>query len=445
MGSTNNLSNRAASIFKIAYHKSVPFKYRYGHVFKKQFDFLMSSREWDTAKLLEYQDAQFRRLIQHVYKNVPYYRNVMQERGLTPKSFNSVDDISLMPILTKDIIRENFSDLIAQNMRSEKAVEFRTSGSTGKKLVFLGTDAVFKKEAAFVLRSFKDHGATMYDKPSVWLRRYVPKSNSDPLWKYDHELRRLYMSAYHLSSDTIEQYIKKINHKKYHTLVGYPSSIFILACLCEEKNLRLKNIQAIHVASEKMLTQWREKIEAVFDITPKSHYGMQEKVCFHHQKRGRSEYYDNVEYGITEFVKEGDQKVIVGTGFINEYMPFIRYKTNDTAILNPKNDKLYTMSDIEGRCDDILVSKDGCLLPGVNFYTMMYKIDGVKMFQIRQKINGDITVLIVPNERFCQNTKKQILDGLSSRVGNLDITIITVDKITRDKTTGKIRNIFREK
>ena len=138
------------------------------------FQNLMTSRTWNKQQLLDYQYLEFKKLITHCYNNVPYYKNVMLERGLSPQSFKSASDISLLPILTKDIIRDNTKDLIASNMIRQKCFEFRTSGSTGKKLIFYGTDDLYKKEAAFVLRAFNDHDATMYDKPSVWLRELYP-------------------------------------------------------------------------------------------------------------------------------------------------------------------------------------------------------------------------------------------------------------------------------
>lgn len=443
MGSVNKVIKKCPFIIKRAYYRAVPFEKRYGQVFTDTLNDLMITRKWSRDRLLDLQYQKFNSLISHAYENVPYYRRVMKEHGLTPKSFQCVEDVSLMPVLTKNIIRENFDDLIAVNMKHCKPVEFRTSGSTGKKLIFLGTDDVFKQEAAYVFRAFRDHGATMYDKPSVWLRRFVPKEGGD-LWYYDHELRRLYMSAYHLNTDSVRSYVEKINKKKYHTLVGYPSSIYILACLCEEVGLQLDHIQAIHVASEKMLDEWRDKIWSVFGIMPKAHYGMQEKVTFHHQSEGTSDYYENLEYGITEFVEEDDQQVIVGTGFINEYMPFIRYKTNDAGILNPDKDSMFRMLDVDGRCDDILISSSGSRLPGVNFYTMMYKIDGVKMFQIRQKSLDKIEFLLVPNEKYTDKTVNQIISGLKDRLGDLNINIRVVDNIERSTTTGKVRCIFNE-
>ncbi len=443
MGSVKRIIKKCPSIIKKAYYRAVPFEKRYGEVFQETYRNLMITKDWDRDKLLDYQNSQFIDLIHHAYRNVPYYRRVMKERGLSPKSFQSVEDITLLPVLTKDIIRENFNDLIAVNMKHMKHVEFRTSGSTGKKLIFRGTDDVFKREAAFVLRSWKLCGATMYDKPSVWLRRFVPKDGGN-LWYYDYELRRLYMSAYNLNINTIKDYVNKINEQKYHTLVTYPSSAYILACLCEEAGLELKHIKAIRVASEKMLDEWRDKVYEVFGIMPKMHYGLMEKVAFHHQPKDSHHYYENLEYGVTEFVKEGNHNVIVGTGFINKYMPFIRYKTNDVGILNPDKNSMFRMLEVDGRCDDILISSNGSRLPGVNFYTMMYKIDGVKMFKIIQKSLQEIEFLLVPNEKYNENTIDEINNGLRDRLGNLDINIKVVDEIERSTTTGKVRCIFNE-
>jgi len=443
MSSVNKFIKKSPSFIKKAYYNFIPFEKRYGKTFYDTFKQLEKSRHFSLQDLQDIQYIKFIKLINHVYSNVPYYRKIMIERGLTPNSFKSVEDISLLPFLTKEIIIKNYKDLISENMIGIKPVEFRTSGSTGDKLIFLGTDDVYKKEAAFVLRAFRDHNATMYDKPSVWIRRYVPNKNQK-LWYYDHELRRLYMSAYHLNSNNIVDYMKKINSNKYHTLVGYPSSIYILACLCEEAKIGLKNIKQIHTASEKMLDVWEEKIKSVFNITPKSHYGMQEKVCFHHQTSESNYYYENLEYGITEFIEEKNQNIIVGTGFINEYMPFIRYKTNDSAIINNTKNTLYKILDINGRSDDILISSDGSRLPGVNFYTLMYKIDGVKMFQIRQVDKRNIDFYLVPSKNYTEKTILEIKTGLEHRLGKLNINVKLVDNIQRNQDTGKIRCIFNE-
>lgn len=444
MASLQSLIKKSPIFIQKLYYNLIPFSKRYGKVFNETYNFLLESENWSEEKLREYQLEQFKKLIVHCYENVPYYTKIFADRGLTPKDFQQLSDITKLPFLTKDIIRENLNDLIAVNMKDQKSYEFKTSGSTGKKLIFYGTDDVYKKEAAFVLRSYEKHNANLYDEPSVWLRRYVPVDRNSDLWYYDFELKRLYMSAYHLNDETIHNYVNQINSKKYHTLVAYPSSIYVLACLCEQHNLKLNHIQKIHVSSEMMLSEWRKKIIDVFGIVPVSHYGAIEKVCFMHQLEDSEKYYEVPQYGITEYIEEGEgTHTIVGTGFLNYYMPFLRYKTEDSVVLNSDAKGFDKVSSINGRTSDILIAEDGSQLPGVNFYSWIdKKVPGVSMFQIIQKNRKEVVFIFVGSSSYNEDTISQIQEGLQSRLGNLNFKINKVREIKRNENTGKIKCII---
>ena len=421
----------------------IPFRYRYGSEFKKTIDFLLSSEEWSYDKLKEYQLLQLQDLLIHSYETVEYYNKLFKKYDLNPYNIKDPSEIKVLPFLTKDIINNNFSSLLSSKFHDKKLYTFKTSGSTGKKLKFLGDDNVFKREAAFILRAYYNHGATLYDKPSIWLRRYVPEKTGDPLWTYNHELRRLYMSPYHLESSNLEKYLSEMSKRKYHTMVGYPSSLYIFALLLEEHGLQPPKIKALHAASEKMLPEWSIKISKVFGIQVKCHYGLMEKVSLMHQKHNGDQYYDNLEYGYTEILDDGS---IVGTGFINYAMPFIRYKTNDMAIKSNVETKIglpAVANEIIGRSDDFLRTSTGARVPPVNFYTMMYKIDGVKMFQIIQRKDNSIDVSVVTDKK---NKKivKNIKNNLTKRLKDVIIRVELVDNINRNKNTNKIRCIINE-
>ena len=446
MGVVNSIIKKQPLFIKKLYYSIIPFEYRYGNEFSKTYNQIINNLNLPIDKLVDKQFDELKNILIHCDKNVKYYNKLFSDYGLNPYKLQDFKDIKKLPYLTKDIIKENYQDLIADNYRNKKLYTLKTSGSTGKKLEFVATDEVFKKEAAFILRAYHSHGATLYDKPSIWLRRYIPADTDSPLWNYDFELKRLYMSAYHLNHDSLSKYLNEIKKRKYHTLVGYPSSIYALACLLEETNTNIE-IEAIHTASEMMLPQWREKINKVFNINVKSHYGQMEKVSLFIQDNEDEKYKDCIDYAYTEFIEEDKQNVIVGTGFINYAMPFVRYKTNDTVeLINTSNviglPKI--IQQVNGRCDDILISTNGARLPGVNFYTMMYKIDGVKMFQIIQKSKNNIIFKLVKNEKFNNNTLSLIEDGLKKRIGDVSISFNFVDEIERNKVTGKVRCIFNE-
>jgi phenylacetate-CoA ligase len=441
MGSVNRIVKKSPNFIKWSYYNLVPFHKRYGKVYKETLDFLLHTSKWNEEEKKFYQLMELKSLLAYCYENVSYYRDIFIENKWDPRDFKTVEDLKNFPVLTKKIIIENRDRLIADNRRLDRAYPITTSGSSGDKLEFFVDDDTLKKEAAFNMRAYLEQGAKMYDTPSVWLRRYVPKDSKSPLWYYDHELKRLYMSAYHLNSETIKLYIDKINSGNYQTICTYPSSAYILACLCEENNLSLKRVKKIHVTSEKMLNQWYDKVVDVLGIIPCGHYGQMEKVSLMHQTEESKDYKQNYEYGVDEFYDNGDGTYgLIATGFINYYMPFIRYQTEDTFVL--ENGRI---KEINGRSSDILVSASGSRLPGVNFYSWIdKKMPAIKMFQIIQKSQKDIVFNYVQNSDCGDDIKSDIIKGLSSRLGEMNYTINRVDEIKRDLKTNKIRSIINE-
>ena len=55
-----------------------------------------------------WQDERLVKTVAHVYKNVPYYRNMMKEKGVEPGDIQSVDDLHKLPFLTKDDLRDAY-------------------------------------------------------------------------------------------------------------------------------------------------------------------------------------------------------------------------------------------------------------------------------------------------------------------------------------------------
>ena len=401
----------------------------------------MKSSKWSEESRKDYQLTELKHMLSHCYWNVPYYRKIFIDNQWMVEDFQTIEDLKNFPVLTKKIIMENQKDLIAQNFKYQRPYPITTSGSSGDKLQIFVNDDVFKREAAFNMRAYIEQGAKMYDTPSVWLRRYVPKESDSPLWYYDYELKRLYMSAYHLNDKTIKSYIDKINSGNYQTICTYPSSAYILACLCQENNLKLNRVEKIHVTSEKMLNQWYDKVVDVFGIKPCGHYGQMEKVSLMHQTEESKDYKQNFEYGVDEFVDNGDgTHGLIATGFINHYMPLIRYVTEDTFILDGN-----TVKEINGRSSDILVSANGSRLPGVNFYSWIdKKMPEIKMFQIIQKSDKDVIFSYVQNDLFTNDIESDIIKGLRSRLGDMNFAIYKVQEIQRDPKTQKIRSIINQ-
>jgi len=115
---------------------AIPARFRYGKVFWKTYNFLQESQWWSREKLEEYQMQQLSKLLHHAYENVPYYRNIFDERGLRPENIQDFEDLKKLPYLTKENIRENIKDLIARNIPNANLKYVTTGVSTGIPLGF---------------------------------------------------------------------------------------------------------------------------------------------------------------------------------------------------------------------------------------------------------------------------------------------------------------------
>ena len=46
--------------------------------------------------------------VKHVYENVPYYKNLMDEKGVTPDDIKGIEDLHKLPFLTKADLRDAY-------------------------------------------------------------------------------------------------------------------------------------------------------------------------------------------------------------------------------------------------------------------------------------------------------------------------------------------------
>ena len=73
--------------------------------------------------------------VKHVYENVPYYKDLMDKKGVKPEDIKSVDDIKKLPFLTKADLREAYPyGLLGTDLKNCVRIQ-STSGTTGKRVV----------------------------------------------------------------------------------------------------------------------------------------------------------------------------------------------------------------------------------------------------------------------------------------------------------------------
>ncbi len=100
-----------------------------------QFRKLIKNRQLSSDELRELQDRRLREVIQHAYKNVPYYHELFKTVGLLPEDISTVEDLKHIPITKKDDLKAaGLGKIMAKDVKVSSCNKIFTSGSTGKPL-----------------------------------------------------------------------------------------------------------------------------------------------------------------------------------------------------------------------------------------------------------------------------------------------------------------------
>lgn len=269
-----------------------------------------------------------KKILIHSYNYVPYYTELFNLVGFNPTKMKSVDEIQIIPFLTKELILKNFDKLISTKKQSENYYIATTGGSMGEPLkILLDYKSVFR-ENAFVYHFRKRIGYQIKDRLATFRGVEFGKKN----WKYNPIQNELLLSPFKLSSKTITSYVLQINKFKPSFLNGYLSSLYYFAKLLSENNLKLNfEIRGIFLISENIDKEQRAFLETFFHVPSSTFYGHSER-CIIAEEIVPNEYVFDPYYGYTEAIENTDSShSIVGTGLLNEIMPLIRYKTDDNC------------------------------------------------------------------------------------------------------------------
>ncbi|HYM94477.1 MAG TPA: hypothetical protein VET23_10085, partial [Chitinophagaceae bacterium] len=301
--------------------------------FTKYYNLLQDRESLSSEKIIEYQFDQLKHILIYSYQNVPYYQELFNKISFDPFKFSHFEEMSKIPFLDKEIIRNNFEKLISGKRIKSGSYIATTGGSTGEPLkVLLDYNSVFK-ENAFIYYFRKKLGYKFEDK----LVTFRGVEFGEKLWKYNPMYNELIVSPFRLSKLTLSDYITKINDFNPQYINGYLSSIYFFAKLLSEHPIPIKiKLKGIFLISENIDAKQREFVENFFNVKSVTFYGHSER-CIIAEEKIPNHYFFDPYYGFTEQVKiEDAQYSIVGTGFLNFTMPLIRYKTDD--ICTPYNE-----------------------------------------------------------------------------------------------------------
>ncbi len=324
-------------------------------------------------QLRQLQNERFMKQVRHVWDNVPYYRNKMEEKGVTIDDIHSMDDLHKLPFLTKDDLRDAYPYGLMGKPMSECVRIHSTSGTTGKRVVAFYTQHDVDLWEDCCARAIVAAGGTKEDVVHV-AYGYGLFTGGAGLHGGSHKVGCLTLP---MSSGNTDRQLQFMTDLGSTILCCTPSYAAYLAESIHERGIRDEiKLKAGIFGAEAWSEDMRHDIEDKLGIKAYDIYGLTETsgpgVAYECSEQ--TGMHINEDHFIAEIIDpdtgevlpEGSKGELVFTAIDKEAFPLLRYRTKDICILNRKKCSCgrthVKMSKPMGRSDDMLIIR------GVNVF-----------------------------------------------------------------------------
>ena len=404
--------------------------------------------------------------VKHVYENVEYYRNLMDEKGVKPEDIQSVDDLHKLPFLSKADLRDAYPYGLLAKPLNECVRIHSTSGTTGKRVVAFYTQNDIDLWDDCCARAIVAAGGTKDDVCQV-AYGFGLFTGGAGLNGGSHKVGCLTLP---MSSGNTDRQIEFMRDLGSTILCCTPSYAAYIGETLHEMGLTSDDIslKAGIFGAEPWTEEMRKSIEASLGIKAYDIYGLTETsgpgVAFECcEQTGMHINEDNfipeiINPDTGEVLPEGEVGELVFTSITKEAFPLLRYRTRDLCVLSRKKCScgrtLIKMRKPMGRSDDMLIIR------GVNVFPSQIETVLIEqgyspnyLIEVDRKNNTDtldISVEMNPDQfsdkmKVMQEQEKALALAIKTMLGiNPKVHLVSPKSITRSE--GKaVRVIDRRK
>ena len=362
-------------------------------------------------ELITLQNQRLQALIRHCYENVPYYTCVFNERGLKPEDIQCREDLQKLPILTKQIIRDHYDELISKDIDKRHYQKGSTGGSTGTPLKFMKDTPTWNMAWASSFRAWEWYGFHVGEKMMTLggnslvtkKKRLTPKDIFDL-----YIMRNMKRSSAEVDEAAMQAHYEAYMAYKPKAMRGYAS----LPMTC------------ILTTGEILMPEYRKTLQEVFKCPVYDEYGAGDGGIDAHECLLQDGLHISEERCVIEItdkeghvLPDGEIGYVTSTDLGNYAFPFLRYQVGDMAYIKPEKCPCGRASrvigQVIGRAGKLLYNKQGVPISPTMLPIMLYRdndyhneancviYNKIDQFQIRQDKQGDIRILLKlkdPNE-----------------------------------------------
>ena len=325
-------------------------------------------------KIKALQSEKLCKQVKHVYEHVPYYRDLMDKKGVRPEDIKGIEDLHKLPFISKSDLRETYPyGMLAVPLSSCVRIH-STSGTTGKLVIAYYTQHDVDLWEDCCARALVAAGATKEDIVQV-AYGYGLFTGGFGLHGGSQKVGSLTLP---MSSGNTERQIQFMLDLKSTVLCCTPSYAAYIGETLKEQGYKPEDnyLKAGIFGAEPWTEEMRRDIEKNLGIKAYDIYGLTESsgpgVAFEcEEQKGM---HINEDHFIAEIINpdtgevlpEGEKGELVFTSLDKEAFPLLRYRTRDICVLSREKCScgrtFIRMAKPMGRSDDMLIIR------GVNVF-----------------------------------------------------------------------------
>ena len=406
-------------------------------------------------QLKKLQSEKLIKQVKHVYDNVPYYRNLMDQKGVSPDDINGIDDLHKLPFLTKSDLRDAYPyGLLAKPLKDCVRIH-STSGTTGRRVVAFYTQNDIDLWEDCCARAIVAAGGTKEDVVQV-AYGYGLFTGGSGLHGGSHKVGCLTLP---MSSGNTERQIQFMTDLNATILCCTPSYAAYLGESLTEMGYTPDTIplKAGIFGAEPWTEEMRQNIQNTLGIKAYDIYGLTETsgpgVSFECEEQTGMHINEDhflaeiIDPDTGEVLPEGSKGELVFTALDKEAFPLLRYRTRDICILTRKKCScgrtFIKMCKPMGRSDDMMIIRGVNVFPSQietvllnegyqpNYQIVLDRVNNNDTFEVNVELNpeqftdtvGGITAL-----------EKSLANAMKTMLGiNPTVHLVAPKSITRSE------------
>ena len=401
-------------------------------------------------EIKQYTEQKLKKLLLYASRNVPYYNKILAENNVVIGETVRLENFSHIPLLTKDIIRQQGENLYSKDHKHRKSYMNTSGGSTGEPVCFLQD------------KEYDDwNNAT-----KIYFNNVLGKQLGEPeikFWGSDRDIlegtltvkdrlinllcNRKFFNSYQLNDLLLRDLVELNNKFKAKAYWSYMESALELADFLSSNNIPFYSPEIVISTIGPLTQPVKEKIEAGMGCKVYNQYGSREVgviACQCKEQKGLHTFpwWNHVEVvGADGNTVENGQGNVVVTTLHNYSMPLLRYEIGDVAVMGSNNclcgRKTVVLDNVIGRTLGYFKNADGTRVHSHFIVQALFFRNWIQRFQVIQEAFDRVVILIEPKDGAKPNeddladikSKTQVIMG-----SDCAIETRIVDKIERSQS-----------